>query len=320
MQSFLLFGALGAFALLTTQARAETSIALSPPTDDPPTAQQALPSKKPEPILSDRTPQASGTALRGIGLRASTARTDVGNAESPTWSAGGDLYERGMGVLRLDLWSGRYFDELWIGYGSEGFRYQLAGQLGFGVIWLFDEAPSSGHGIVTRFAMRGHLRREGNVFSSEIRVPGGEFGYNWTSGNRQIELVAHLGATLTGRFNPLDERRTLRGTTYGASLSFEWSRLRLDADTSLVAATAELGAVAQARVHLCALSTDRPHGRKANSADPLGRPPPPAWAVCLDFRGMQGRTGADAVDTPLLEGSRQMVGGLSVVIGELLHL
>lgn len=323
MQRFLPIGVVTALALLTTRAHSETSRAPAGSTFDADrsSAQQAPTTEKADPILSDRTPRASGMGLRGIGLRASSARTDTDGAESAAWSAGGDLYERGVGVLRLDFWSARYFDELWIGYGSEGFRYQLAGQLGFGVIWLFDEAShGGGHGIVTRFAMRGHLRREGDVFSSEVRVPGGELGYHWTSGNRQLELIAHGGATLTGRFNPLDERRVLRGATYGASLSFEWARLRLDADTSLVAATAELGGVLQARAHLCALSQDRPQGRKASGADPKGRPSPPAWALCLDFRGIQGRTSADAVDTPLLESSRQMVGGLSIAVGELLHL
>lgn len=322
MQRFLPFGVVTALALLTTRAYSETSPAGSTShAAQSPTAQQAPTTKKADPIVSDGTPRASGMGLRGIGLRASTARTETSSTESAAWSAGGDLYERGAGVLRLDFWSGRYFDELWIGYGSEGLRYQLAGQLGFGVIWLFDEASSGGgHGLVMRFATRGHLHREGDVFSSEVRVPGGEVGYNWTSGNRQLEFIAHGGATLTGRFNPLDERRVLRGATYGASLSFEWARLRLDADTSFVGATTELGGVLQARAHLCGLSKDRPHGQKASHADPKRRPPPPAWAVCLDFRGTQGRTSADAVDTPLLESSRQVVGGLSIVVGQLLHL
>lgn len=343
MQCSRSIGVLAALALFGSPARSEPSGAPSTsspsaPTSQPTTHQQAPPQQtpnqeahrvraEPEPVVSDSTPRSAGIALRGIGLRTSTARTNTGAPPSARWSAGGDLVERGLGVLRVDFWSGRYFDELWIGYGSEGWRYQLAGQLAFGVTWLFGDTPSGdSHGLVARFAMRGHLRREGDVFSSEVRVPGGELGYNWTSGDRQLELVGHGGATLTGRFNPLDEERRLRGATYGGSLSFEWARLRLDADYSHVAATAELGPVLQARAHLCGLSVDRPQGRKARPPDtPTSRgepwrPPPPSWALCLDFRGTQGRTGTTDGHLPLLESSRQVVGGLSVVIGELLHL
>lgn len=303
----------------------------------------------PKPVISESTPKAQGFALRGVGLRGSLGRLEradpVGAGDLELWNGGGDLYERGVGVLRLDQWSGRYFDELWIGYGSEGLRYQLYGQLGFGGMWLFGETPGprvdgspggdgpvgdrpvvEAHGILARFAMRGELRREADVFSSEVRLPGGELGYSWSRGSRQLEILGHAGWTLTGRFNPEGQTRDLRGMSYGSSLSVGWDRLRLDADVSWVAAHDDLGALLHGRAHFCGLSQDRWGGRKTKRERmrDIGRPPPPpGWAVCADFRVLQGRTDvrADAA-TEAIEPTftTQYVGGLSIVIGQVGHL
>lgn len=291
-------GALALVALRATPCSAEEV-----PREEP------VETKPPEPVEAKGSIVPRGFGMRGIGLRGSAAELRAPAANAGSWSGGGDLYARGIGVLRLDFLSARYFDELWIGYGSEGLRYQLAGQLGLGGIWLFDDA----HGAVLRFAMRGDLRREGRVFSSEIRLPGGELGYSWSRGKRQVELVGHIGSTLTGRFNPEEQTRHLRGVTYGASLSFSLARLRLDGDLSQVAARSELGAVTHIRAHFCWLSEDRPGRKERASKAPLERPPPPGWAICSDFRLLRGRTEPEAAY------SQQFVGGLSVVIGELAH-
>src|SRR5690606_38572615 len=186
-----------------------------PPSEPAPAAPAPAEPAPPKPVLSPRTPKAAGFALRGLGVRGSAALLEGGGRDDAVWNGGGDLYERGAGVLRLEQFSGRYFDELWIGYGSEGLRYQLAGQLGFGGIWLVDGTQ----GPVAQLALRGELRREGGVDSSEARLPGGEGGYFWNRGNRQLEILGHAGGTLTGRFNPEGQNRDLRGMGYGASLS-----------------------------------------------------------------------------------------------------
>lgn len=272
----------------------------------------------PKPVLSPRTPKAAGFALRGLGARGSAALLEGGGRDEAVWNGGGDLYERGAGVLRLEQFSGRYFDELWIGYGSEGLRYQLAGQLGFGGIWLVDGTQ----GPVARLALRGELRREGGVYSSEARLPGGEVGYFWNRGNRQLEILGHAGWTLTGRFNPEGQNRDLRGMSYGSSLSIGWGRARLDADVSWVDAHDALGALLHGRAHFCGLSRDRWGGTrtKAERRRDVGRPPPPpGWAICADFRVLQGRTALRAGEDEATF-TTQYVGGLSVVLGQVGHL
>jgi hypothetical protein len=271
----------------------------------------------PTPVLSPQTPEARGFALRTLGVRGSAVSTRAAGRDEQ-WSGGGELYERGVGVLRLDFWSGRYFDELWIGYGSEGWRYQLSGQLGFGAIALLDKDQ----GVAARLALRGQMRREGGLYASELRLPGAELGYFWSRGNRQLEILGHVGTTLTGRFNPEGQTRELRGLTYGSSLSVSLSRLRLDADVSQVAASAEAGAVLEARAHLCAHSQDRWGGRRSRRGEATP-PPPPAWAICGDFRALRGRV--EDVTSGLDEGpgdgtAQQVVWGVSVTFGQLAHL
>jgi hypothetical protein len=268
-------------------------------------------------VLSDTSARAAGFALRGIGLRSSVGKIDAPSPKNSDWNGGGELYERGLGVLRLENWTGRYFDELWIGYGTEGWRYQLSGQFALGAMWLFQET----HGPLLRFAMRGDVRREAGVYSSELRLPGGEVGYSWTRGIGQVEWVAHAGATLTGRFNPEGQKRNLHGGTYGSSLSLGLGHVRLDGDVSWIAARADPGAVLHARAHLCALSQDRWGGNKTRKErlKEVGQPPAsPAWALCADFRALRGQTrvsGGSAVDT-----YAQYVVGVSIVLGQLGHL
>jgi hypothetical protein len=269
-----------------------------------------------EPVLSETSARAAGFALRGLGLRSSVARVDGPATNTKDWNGGGELYERGVGVLRLENWSGRYFDEMWIGYGTEGWRYQLSGQFALGAMWLFQRT----HGPLLRFAMRGDLRREGGVYSSELRIPGAELGYSWNRGTAQAELIAHAGTTLTGRFNPDGHKRSLQGGTYGASFSLGWNHIRLDGDLSWVAARADLDAVLHARSHLCGLSQDRWGGSKTRKArqKEVGQPPaPPGWALCGDFRALRGRTQGPGVRTEI---STQYVVGISVVLGQLGHL
>ena len=294
----------------TAQPAAATATATATATEPAP----------PTPVLSPTTPKAAGFALRGLGARGSAAHVAGGGRGEALWNGGGDLYERGVGVLRLEQFSGRYFDELWIGYGSEGWRYQLAGQLGFGGMWLLDGTQ----GPVARVALRGELRREGGVFSSEARLPGGELGYFWNRGNRQLEILGHAGWTLAGRFNPEGQTRDLRGMSYGSSLSIGWGRARLDADVSWVDAHDALGALLHGRAHFCGLSRDRWGGMKtkAERQRDIGRPPaPPGWAICADFRVLQGRTELrSAVDEGSPTFTTQYVGGLSIVVGQVGHL
>lgn len=269
----------------------------------------------PPPILSGASPKARGFALRGVGARGSVASTRSDEDLTEAFRGGGDLYERGVGVLRLDSWSGRYFDELSIGYGSEGLRYQVAGQLGFGWIGLFDEDQ----GVAVRFAARGHLRREGGVYSSELRVPGGELGYFWSRDTAQLEVLAHAGMTLTGRYQPEGQTRDLRGFSYGSSLSFGWARLRVDADLSQVAADADEGGVLQVSAHFCRLSHDRQGGRRSRLEAGLRPPEPTAWALCGDFRALRGSTRDVTTGLEVL-GSEQVVWGISLTFGQLAHL
>lgn len=309
-------------ALWIALVSSAVGIAQAAPTTEPPTplvktaaqkTEHEQPPQSPTPVLSETSARAAGFALRGLGVRGSGARLD--GPQGNDWNGGGELYERGVGVLRLENWNGRYLDELWIGYGTEGWRYQLSGQFALGAMWLFQDT----HGPLLRFAMRGDLRREGGVYSSELRLPGGELGYSWSKGTFQAEAVAHAGLTLTGRFNPEGGERNLHGGSYGSAFSLGWNRLRLDGDLSWIAAYGNPGAVLHARAHLCALSQDRWGGNKTRIErlkDVGEPPPPPGWALCADFRALRGQiqTPAGATD------SSQYVIGLSIVVGQLGHL
>ncbi len=273
--------------------------------------------REPEPVPRAGV-EPRGFAARGMGIRGMVHRTQgPGRRAAPGFMA----YERGIGVLSGAFVTGRYFDELWIGYDGLDVTYSLSVQGAFGVFWPI----RAHHGPLARISLRGDLRQQGGWSLAQLRLPGAQLGWTYSLGVTQFEALVHASPALLGHVDSGAGRRQLQGMSYGGSLSLAWQDLRLDLDVSEVAPVADLGSMTDIRGHLCGLLGKGPVRPTTSTRGPS----PPVYSgpaahdfkasVCTDI-SILSTILMDASGQPHSNPSTQAVIGISVLIGRFTRL
>ena len=116
-----------------------------------------------------------------------------------------------------------------------GGRGGLEGGLGLSLAGGVFAPVGPDHGPFTRLGARAHMLGNEALWASLVEVPELELGYQLLRSSLHLELAAHAGPVLVGRYNADDGRRPLGGSVeYGGlvatrfgvvDLDLEWTRV-----------------------------------------------------------------------------------------------
>jgi hypothetical protein len=119
-----------------------------------------------------------------------------------------------------------------------GGRAGIEGGLGLGVGLGLYQGLGQNHGPFSRLGGRGFLMGNAAFYASLLELPQLELGYQLFDRDLHLELSAHGGAVLTGRYHPDDERRRLGSAfAWGGLAAARVGPIDLDVDFTRVGAS-----------------------------------------------------------------------------------
>jgi len=116
-----------------------------------------------------------------------------------------------------------------------GGRAGIEGALGLGVGLGLYQPLGESHGPFSRLGGRGFLMGNASFYASLLELPELELGYQFFDEGHHLELSAHGGAVLTGRYRPGELRRRLGSSfAYGGLAAAHIGPVDLDVDFTRV--------------------------------------------------------------------------------------
>ncbi len=269
-----LWGATSAlFALVcTTSLTKAEDIAVQPKQPEP----------APEPAgsgLAGVVPE--GFALRMLGMRAGPLRPE----DTRDVSGFIAVQEYSDALVRIGKWSGRYTDQVWLGYDGRDITYDFALSGALGVFLPLGKH----HGPVLRASARAEALQLVGLNFTQIALPGAELGYSYLDGPTQFEIAATAAPSLAGEFRRGGDRIALGGPLFGGLMTVRWQAISLTVDTAFTDPP-QGPTLIRTSAHLCGVLTGG-RGSRVDSSSWVAHTAQEArkfrLSVCTDFSGAE---------------------------------